>query len=204
MQLYDDTLAPNPRRVRVFLAEKGITGTPIEQVSVIKGQHKTEAYKKISPLSQVPAFETGDGRHLTESIAICRYFEALHPDPPLMGRDPFDQAEIEMWQRRIEFGLMSNIALSFRHCHPAMKDLESQNKEWGELCARRAFKFMSFLDGHLESNEFLASSGFSIADITGLISLDFGALAARITISPELKNLKSWHEKLAARPSAKA
>ena len=201
MKLYDTKLAPNPRRVRIFLAEKGID-VPIEEISIMKGEHKTPDYRKLSPLAQVPTLVLDDGQTMTESITICRYFEALHPDPPLFGADPVAVAMIDMWQRRIELLWMMSVAMHFRHCHPAMAQLENQNKEWGEDNKTRVLKMMKFFDGQIADREFIAGD-FSVADITALCTIDFGIMA-RITIPDEHKNLKAWHERLSARPSAQA
>ncbi len=201
MKLYDSKLAPNPRRVRVFLAEKGID-LPIEQVSIMEGEHKKPDYIKVSPLSQVPALELDDGRTITESMAICRYFEALHPDPPLFGRDPVEVATINMWQRRIELLWMGAVAMHFRHCHPAMAALENQNKAWGEDNKKRVLKMMKFFDQQMDGKEFIAGD-FSVADISALCTIDFGFMA-RIEIPDDHKNLQAWHDRLSARPSAQA
>ena len=202
MLIYEDAMTPNARRVNIFLAEKGITDIPREQVAVLEGKHRTPEYRKINPLAQVPSMVMDDGRTLSESVAICRYFEEKHPEPPLMGKDPYDCAEIDMWQRRVEFNLFMTVAMAFRHTHPVMSEHENQVKEWGELNHKRAIKTLHFLNEVLEGREYLAASGFSIADITGLIALDFMAVP-KIEIPEECKNVKSWHERLAARPSAK-
>src|SRR5512139_2268845 len=132
MKLYDGGRAPNPRRVRVFLAEKRLT-VPTDQVDLGKLAQKSPEYTAINPLQRVPALELDDGTILTESIAICRYFEALHPEPALFGRTPLEIATVEMWQRRIELHLMLGIAQVFRHLHPGMKEFEvPQVAEWGE------------------------------------------------------------------------
>ncbi|MEJ2432883.1 MAG: glutathione S-transferase, partial [Pseudolabrys sp.] len=123
MKLYDAGRAPNPRRTRIFLAEKGIS-VPAEQVDMMAMQHKTPEYTAINPLQRMPALELDDGTVITESIAICRYFEALHPEPSLFGQGAKELAEIEMWNRRCELNLMFPVAQVFRHSHPAMKELE--------------------------------------------------------------------------------
>src|ERR1051325_8423135 len=120
MKLYDGGRSPNPRRVRIFLAEKGISLPPIEAVDLGSLQHKAPAYAAVNPLQRTPALEFDDGTVLTESIAICRYFEELNPEPPLFGTGPLDRARVEMWQRRLEFGLLGAVASVFRHLHPAM------------------------------------------------------------------------------------
>ncbi len=202
MKLYDDQYAPNPRRVRIFLAEKGIT-VPTQQVNIIKGEHKTEAFRKISPMALLPALELDDGRCLTESVAICRYFEALHPEPPLMGVDATDRAFVEMWQRRMEFELFFPIGMCFRHTSPMMANLEEQVKEFGEVARKRALKRMQMLNGELAEREFIAGQRYTIADITALCAIDFGKFAG-IEIPEDLQKVKQWHVAVSARPSALA
>ena len=202
MKIYDDKLAPNPRRVRVFLAEKGID-VPYEQVSIMKGQHKTPEFRKKSPLSQLPALELDDGTVITETVAICRYFEELHPEPPLMGTTPLEKAQIEMWQRRMELSVMMPVAMSFRHTFPGFAALENQIKEWGELNKERALGAFKWLDKQLAGKQFVAGDKYTIADITGLCTVDFAKFAG-IEIPEDCQNLKAWYERVAARPSAKA
>jgi glutathione S-transferase len=150
MKLYDSGRAPNPRRVKIFLAEKGIT-LETEQIDINKLEHRSEAYSAINPVQQVPALVLDDGFVLTETIAICRYFEELHPEPPLFGTDAFERALVEMWQRRIEFGLLGPVAAVFRHLHPAMAQMEvPQLPEWGELNKERVTRFLAILDRELE------------------------------------------------------
>jgi glutathione S-transferase len=203
MQLYDGGRVPNARRVRIFLAEKGIT-VPMTPVDLGKKDHKSEAFTKLNPLQRVPVLVLDDGTVLTESIAICRYFEELHPTPPLFGTGAKGKALVEMWQRRLEWELYIQIGHAFRHLHPAMAGYEvPQVAEWGHANQERALRYMTQLDADLAGREFIAGDAFSVADITGLIALDF-AKAAKIEISPELDNIRRWHATLSARPSAKA
>ena len=142
MKLYDGGRAPNPRRVKVFLAEKGIT-VPIEQVDLGKLAHKSPDYTAINPLQRVPALELDDGTIISESIAICRYFEALHPEPPLFGTGPQETAVVEMWERRLEFHLLGPVSHVFRNSHPAMKEMEvPQVPAWAEANKPRAMDFL--------------------------------------------------------------
>ena len=202
MKLYDDQYAPNPRRVRIFLAEKGIE-VPTEQVNIIKGEHKTEAFRKISPMALLPALELDDGRCLTESVAICRYFEALHPEPPLMGLDTTDRAIVEMWQRRMEFELFLPIGLCFRHTSPMMAALEQQVPQFGEICRGRALKRIELLDHDLADRQFIAGDRYTIADITALCALDFGRFAG-IELPAGCANVTRWHAAVSGRPGAQA
>ncbi len=203
MKLYDGGKAPNPRRVRVFLAEKGIS-VPIEPVDIGASQHKSDAYTAINPLQRLPALLLDDGTVLTESIAICRYFEALQPAPALFGSGAKDIALVEMWQRRIELHLLAAISAVFRHLHPAMQPFEKpQVAEWGEVNKARVTDFLGLLDRELAGRRYAASDAYSVADITGMIAIDF-MKPAKLIVPPELKNVARWHAELSARPSAKA
>ena len=173
MKLYDGGRAPNPRRVRIFLAEKGIT-VPLEPVDLGGLQHKSDAYAAINPLQRLPALELDDGTIMTETIAICRYFEALQPEPVLFGRGAKELALVEMWQRRMELNLLTAIQHVFRHQHPGMKELEKpQLPEWGEVNKPRVMDFLAILDRELKGHRFAAGDDYSVADITGLIAIDF-------------------------------
>ena len=143
MKLYDGGRAPNPRRTRIFLAEKGIK-LPMEQVDLGAMAQKSPTYAAINPLKRVPALVLDDGTVITESIAICRYFEALKPDPPLFGRDALEVARIEMWNRRVELHLLFPVSHVFRNSHPAMKEVEEpQVPAWAEAKKRRILEFIA-------------------------------------------------------------
>lgn len=203
MKLFDGGRAPNPRRVRVFLAEKGIE-VPMVPVDMGALEHKGQGMAARNPLRRLPVLELDDGTIITESVAICRYFEELHPEPALFGRGALNKALVEMWQRRIEFNLFQPVAFAFRHLHPAMKEWEvPQVPEWGEVNKPKAVEFLALLDKELASREFAAGDEFSIADITGLIAIDF-MKPARIALPDELCSVLRWYRALAARPSAGA
>jgi glutathione S-transferase len=203
MKLYDGGRAPNPRRVRIYLAEKGIKA-PLEQVDLGKLQQKSAAYTAINPLQLVPALLLDDGTVVSESIAICRYFEALNPDPPLFGRSPVEIARIEMWNRRLELHFLFPVTHVFRNIHPAMKELEvPQVPAWAEANKPRIVDFMTFLNGELGDRPFVADDHYTVADITGLVAVDFMKLA-RLAVPDALTNLRRWHAEVAARPSAAA
>jgi len=203
MKLYNSNFAPNPRRVRMFLAEKGLA-VPMVDVDLARLEQKSAAFSALNPFQAVPALELDDGTIIAESMAICRYFEELRPDPPLFGVGALERAMVEMWQRRLEFGLFFPIAQAFRHSHPAMKAMESpQIKEWAEANKPRALVAMARVDEALRDRPFIAGERFSVADVTGLVALDF-TRPARIAIPEEFAQLKRWREALAARPSAKA
>jgi glutathione S-transferase len=203
MKLYDGGRAPNPRRVRVFLAEKGLK-VPTEQVDLGGLQQKTDAYTAINPLQRVPALVLDDGTVIAESIAICRYFEALHPEPPLFGRGALDSALIEMWNRRVELHLLLPMSFVFRHLHPAMKEMEvPQVPAWGEANRPRVLAFLELLDRELKDRAHIAGADYSVADITAMIAVDFMRVM-KLSPPDTLVNLNRWHAAVAARPSAKA
>ena len=203
MKLYDGGRAPNPRRVRIFHAEKGVS-VPLVPVDMGAMEHRGGEVAARNPLRRLPVLELDDGTVLCESVAICRYFEELQPEPALFGRGALGKAEVEMWQRRVELNLFMPVSQAFRHVHPAMKEWEvPQVPEWGEANKPKALEFLALLDAELALREFAAGDEFSIADITGLIAIDF-MKPARITIPDELTNVIRWHNALRARPSASA
>ena len=203
MKLFDGGRAPNPRRVSVYLAEKGIE-VPRVQIDMGAMGHRSDEIARRNPLRRLPVLELDDGTILTESIAICRYFEELHPEPALFGRGALGKALVEMWQRRLEISLMMPVANTFRHIHPAMKEWEiPQVPEWGEANKPKVLEFLAMLDGELASREFAAGDEYSVADITGMIAIDF-CKPARIAVPEELTNVRRWHAALKARPSAEA
>ena len=203
MKLYDSKSAPNPRRARIFLAEKGIA-LPTEQVDIMTMQHKSPEYTAINPLQRMPALVLDDGTVITESIAICRYFEEVQPEPPLFGVGAKEIALVEMWNRRAEINFFSNVAAVFRHLHPAMKELEvPQVPAWAEANKPRVAWFLQLLDGELAKREFIASERYSVADITALVTVDF-LRPAKIPMPEGLANVARWHAAVSARPSARA
>jgi len=203
MKLYDGGRAPNPRRVRIFLAEKGIT-VPTEQVDLGALAQRSQAYTAINPMQRVPALVLDDGTTIAESIAICRYFEALNPEPPLFGRGALDAALVEMWNRRAELHLLFPVASVFQHLHPAMKEMvQPQVPDWGQANKPRVFAFLQFLDGELKSRPFVAGANYSVADITAMIAVDFMRVS-KLAVPEELTSLKRWHQAVSTRPSAAA
>jgi len=203
MKLYDGGRAPNPRRVRIFLAEKGIS-VPLVPIDMGAMEHRVGEVAARNPLQRLPVLELDDGTVLCESVAICRYFEELQPEPALFGRGALGRAQVEMWQRRLEFNLFQPVSHAFRHIHPAMKEWETpQVPEWGEVNKSKALDFLVLLDVELALREFAAGDEFSIADITGLVAIDF-MKPARIGVPAELTNVVRWHSALRARPSASA
>ena len=203
MKLYDSRMAPNPRRTRIFLAEKGIS-IPTEQVDMMKMEHKTPEYTALNPMQRMPALVLDDGTIITESIAICRYFEALQPEPPLFGVGPKDIAIVEMWNRRCELNFFFTVAHVFRHSHPAMKELEvPQVAAWAEANKPRVIDFLRLLDKELGTRQFVAGERFTVADITTMCAVDF-MKPTRIPLPEDVTNVRRWHAEVSARPSAKA
>jgi glutathione S-transferase len=203
MKLYDSKLAPNPRRARIFLAEKGIS-LPTEQIDIAAQQHKTPEYAAINPLQRMPALMLDDGTIITESIAICRYFEMLYPEPPMFGVGPKDSALVEMWNRRAEINFFANVAAVFRHTHPAMKELEvPQVPAWADANRPRVAWFLEMLDGELANREFIAGDRYTVADITMQVATDF-MKPARLAMPQGVANVRRWHAAVSARPSAGA
>lgn len=203
MKLYDGGRAPNPRRVRIFLAEKGVS-VPLEPVDMGAMGHRSDAVTARNPLQRLPVLELDDGTVLTETIAICRYFEELHPEPVLFGTGALGRAKVEMWQRRMEFNLFTPVAQAFRHIHPAMKEWEvPQVPEWGEANKPKAVEFLRLLDKELAEREFIAGDSYSVADITGLVAVDF-MKPARIQVPEDCTHVLRWHKTVSGRSSANA
>ncbi len=203
MKLYEDQRAPNPRRVRIFLAEKGIE-VPRQHVDIMSEEHKAPDILKLNPFGRLPILVLDDGRCICESVAICRYFEAVQPEPPLFGTDPVDEGMVEMWQRRVEQNLFMPVSFAFRHTHPRMAHLEvPQVKEWGEANVPKVKEMLQYLDRELEGRPFVAGDRFSIADITALCAVDFMKVI-KLTLEEEHANLRRWHADVSGRPSASA
>ena len=194
--------APNPRRVRIFAAEKGIV-LPTRDLSIPAREHKSEEFVALNPRGQTPALQLDDGTVIAESVAICRYLEALHPAPALFGTSPLEQALIEMWSRRVEMVLMPPVGAVWVHTHTFTQHLPGRNAEWGESNRPRVGDALRFFDGALAGREFLAADGYSIADILLLTTVDFAAFIG-IPLPDDLTNLKAWHARVSARPSASA
>jgi glutathione S-transferase len=203
MKLYNEhNPAPNPRRVRIFLAEKNIS-MPFVHVPMRQGAHKSAEFMVKNSLGQVPVLELDDGSTLSESIAICRYLEELHPAPALFGNDAWQRAQVEMWMRRIEFALMSRIGAVWINTHKYTAHLGTQYKDYGEASRLRSLKALHWLNNELKGREFLATDTFSMADIVALTTIDFATFIG-IETPAELTNLQAWHAGVSARPSAGA
>lgn len=202
-KILETKTAPNPRRVRIFLSEKGME-VPYEDLDLMKGALKTPEFTRINPFQRVPVLILDDGTAISETMAICRYAEEIKPDPPLFGKDAVGKAQVEMWNRRMELGLLASVAQAFRHLHPAMAHLEvPQVKDWGEANKPKALEVLAFMDQELAQRPYIAGNDYSVADITAMVAVDFMRVA-RIQRSLDLKNLDRWYNEVSARPSAKA
>jgi glutathione S-transferase len=203
MRIIETRGAPNPRRVRIFLAEKGIA-VPFEEVDLMAGELRTPWFTALNPMQRVPILILDDGTVISESVAICRYFEEVQPQPSLLGEGAVGRAAVEMWNRRVEFGLFAAVATVFRHLHPKMSHLEvPQVTAWGEANKSKVAEMLVLLDDVLEDRAFIAGDDYSIADITALVAVDF-MRAARLERSDGLDNVSRWHAEVSARPSAAA
>jgi glutathione S-transferase len=194
--------APNPRRVRIFAAEKGIE-LPSQEVSILKREQKSPEYMALNPRGQTPALQLDDGTVIAESVAICRYLEGMHPEPPMFGTSPVEQAQVEMWSRRVEMVLMPPVGAVWVHTHPFTAALPGRNAEWGEANRPRVDDALRFFDTSLAGREFLASDSYTIADILLLTTVDFANFIG-IAMPEDLTNLRAWHARVTARPSAAA
>jgi glutathione S-transferase len=203
MKLYDSYRAPNPRRVRWFMAEKGIDDIEVVMVDVFKGEHRTPDYLARAGLPNVPMLEMDDGTCITESVAICRYLESLYPEPNMFGRDAKEIAVIEMWTRRVEMLLSTPLMLTVRHSHPALAALEKQIPEIAESNRRGAERALKVFDRRLAESEFIAADRVTIADILAATGIDFSRMA-RFSIPEDFANVRRWYDAMMARPAAKA
>jgi glutathione S-transferase len=203
MKLYDSTRAPNPRRVRWFMAEKGIEDVEIVQVDIFKGEHRTPDYLARAGLPNVPALEVDDSLTITESVAICRYLESVYPEPNLFGRDAREIAVIEMWMRRAEMMVSTPLMMAVRHGHPALAAIETQIPELAANGRATAEKGLKVLDRRLAESEFIAGDRVTIADILAVTGLDFARMV-RFRPDPSLEHVVRWHAAMLARPAAGA
>jgi glutathione S-transferase len=203
MKIYDFPMAPNPRRVRIFLAEKKIEMVYVH-IDILKGEHQTVEFVQKNPLGKLPVLEFDDGTYLTESVAICRYFEGTYPDPPLMGVDPRDTAFVEMWNRRMELEVFAPIANYVQHTHPAFITRIKQLPEFAEARRDYGLQRIEWLDSILAQRPFVAGDRYTIADITALVAIDVGINLGGLKLLDETHHVKRWHETVSSRPSAKA
>ena len=203
MRLYDSKRAPNPRRVRWFMAEKGIEDIEIVEVDILAGDHKKPDYIARAGLANVPVLDLGDGSAITESVAICRYLESVYPEPNMFGRDAKEIAIIEMWTRRAEMMVATPLMLSVRHAHPALAAIEMQVPEIAQRNREMAERALKFLDRRLGESEFIAGERITLADIIAFTALDFSRM---VKFKPDaaLANVARWADAMRARSAAAA
>jgi glutathione S-transferase len=203
MLLYHDPRAPNPRRVRIFLAEKSVAYDTIE-VLIATDQHLSVDYRRKHPLSLLPILELEDGRILRESMAICRYIEETHPEPNLFGTDAWERAQIEQWNRHAELELLIPIQNIFRNSNAFWQGRIKQAPEFATIMTELVGARLDWLENELAGRSYMAGDRFTVADITALCALDFGKVA-KVRLAPDKHpHLIAWHERCAARPSSKA
>ena len=203
MKLYDFKTGPNPRRVRIFLAEKGIE-VPLVHVDIMKREQKAPEFLEKNPIGSIPVLELDDGTCISESVAICRYFEEVHPQPPLFGRTPVEKAQIEMWLRRVELNFMVPVGMVWIHGHPLTAPLVKQIPEAADQNRKRTQIGYQLLNTQLADNTFVAGDDYSVVDAVLLASLDFANGLVGVPYDETLTHLKRWHDAVSARPSATA
>lgn len=202
MKIYDFAGAPNPKRLRVFLAEKGIN-VPVEQVDIISGQNRTPQFLAKNPMGGLPVLELDDGSHLPESLAIMEYFDELHPNPPMIGSDPVERARVRAAERIAELGVLTPIGTIFQNTHPFMAGRLKQSPDAAENARARLQANLAVMDNLIGNHPFVVGKKPSIADCTLLAALDFATFAG-IEIDPSFKNLNRWYADFKKRPSAEA
>jgi glutathione S-transferase len=202
MKLYDYAHAPNPKKVRVYLAEKGIQ-VPLQQVDLTKGEQRSPEFLKINPLGGLPVLELDDGTLIPESLAIIEYFEDLYPNPPLLGTDPVSRAKVRAYERRCEQGVLNQAATIFQHTSPFFAGRVDQTPKVAEIARNNLTARLAWLNNELKDREWVAGDKISIADITLSVGIGW-AKVAKYELDPAWTNLNRWYEKMKARPSAKA
>ncbi|MCK0163400.1 glutathione S-transferase family protein [Marinobacter sp. S6332] len=203
MKIFETKTAPNPRRVRMFMAEKGLLDkAEFIEIDLQKGENLTPEYVARNPMKKVPVMELDDGTCISETMAICRYFEENHPEAPtLLGDTPIEKALIEQWVRWVEFYFFMPTGMCFQHTSGYFKDRMNPIKEWGEDCGKSVGKFMAFLDKHLADKDYICCNRLTAADINAFTTVAF-ARVVNIRILPEHTNLQAWYDSIKARPSA--
>jgi glutathione S-transferase len=202
MKIYQTHMAPNPRRVRMFLSEKNIE-MDYQEVDIAAGDNLTPAMKAKNPTTKLPFLELDDGTCIGETVAICRYFEEIKPENPLMGRTALEKAQVEMWQRRIEFHLLLPVSMCFVHTTGYFKDRMKPVVEWGDISGQNAEAYFEELNEHFSKSSYLVEDYFSIADITLLCSIDF-ARVVKLRVNEEHTYLLDWYARVSSRSSASA
>lgn len=203
MLLYHDPRAPNPRRVRIFLAEKGVAYDTIE-VLIADSAHQSPEFRRKNPIALLPVLELPDGRVLRESMAICRFIEETHPEPNLFGADAWERAQIEQWNRHAELELLFPITQVFRNSHKFWIGRIKQAPEFAGIMREQVWSRLDWLEGELANRPYLAGSRFTVADITALCAIDFGKVSDIRLDAKTHPNVVAWHQRVSERPSAKA
>ena len=201
MKLYDSYRAPNPRRVRWFMAEKGIDDIEVVNVNVFEGEHRKPEYLAKMGMANVPALEMDDGTCITESVAICRYLESIYPEPNMFGRDAKETAVIEMWSRRVEMLLANPLMMTVRHSHPALAALEKQVPEVADTNRAAATRALKVFERRLAQSDFIAADRVTIADVLAATAIDFSRMA-KFTVPEEFGHVRRWYEAMMAREAA--
>lgn len=201
LKLYDHPMGPNPRRVRIFLAEKGLS-VPLEQVDIMSGHARSPEFLGKNPFGGIPVLELDDGTCIAESVAICRYFEELHPDPALFGATAKEKAIIEMWLRRVELSFMVPTGMVWLHGHPLTAKLVDQIPQVADQNKERVNRGYQLFDQQLASTQFMAGDAYSVVDAVALASIDFANGLVGVPFDENLTHLKRWHESVSARDSA--
>ncbi|TVR79260.1 MAG: glutathione S-transferase [Rhodospirillales bacterium] len=209
MRFHDCSTAPSPRRVRIFMAEKGIS-LPTVQVDLKSGEHLEPAFRRLNPWCTVPVLELDDGTCISEAMAVCRFLEEIHPDPPLMGRDAREKGLVAMWEHRCEIDGFLAAAEALRNATPRMKGRALPGPEpyeqipaLAERGRKRVQGFFKALDQRLADSAFLAGDTYTVADITAQVAVDFAGWI-KLTIPEALVHARRWHDSVSARPSAGA
>ena len=203
MKLYDLKHGVNPKRVKIFLAEKSIEVPVAEEFQIQEGKHLEPEFRAINPAALLPVLETDDGHHISESIAICRYIDALHPEPPMFGRTPLEKGQVEMWNRRIEHEIMVPMLSVFRHSSPLFAPRGPQFPEYGQAQGEVAVKNLAWVDAALAEREFIVGDIYTVADITLQVTLA-AAKGFKIEWKPSAPRVAEWYDRVKARPSARA
>jgi glutathione S-transferase len=202
LTLLDNPRGSNTKRVRMYLAEKGLE-IPRQNVEFTRLEHRTPEFRKINPMAALPVLRLEDGSYLSESYAICRYLEELHPTPPLFGASPKERAIVEMWNRRIELDVASYVTSFVKHQQPFFAEVLTQVPEYVEACRRDAMKKFDWLDDELAARDFMAGDAFSVADISAYARLGTGKDHG-LFFADRHRNLLRWWDRIEARPSAAA
>ncbi len=203
MKLYSLKNAPNPRRVRIFLAEKR-AAVPVQEFDMDTGGHRESAFMARNPLGQLPVLELDTGEFISESVAICRYFEEMLPEPPMFGRSASERVQVEMWNRRMEHELLLPVIDVFVHTHEFWVGRRKQVPSYGDLRRQHVVERMRWLDGELKDREFIGVDRYNIADITAQVALLTARGALKLPIPEDHKNLSRWWAAVSKRPSARA